>query len=363
MKKILLLDIENSHKTENELKQYLLHYQYVYLVYAKSPVCLSLDGLVALAPFVINEKLKIFKMPKIGKDSADFGLTFIAGQLSTQVKADEYSFDIMSNDKKFEYIVDLLTNLNFKAVQIKREVVPNKVVESEKVTEKISKKDQEQLFRVITLLKKNSPKKLTGLHNCLKSWQKIATNEVKAQIELLKKYQLIRIENETVKYSLGHLDSLMGGHLVQKPAPVHQQSKSQPKQNKVSSVNAKQNKSSQTLVKQNQATQQVMPPLECIQLPAIYEIVQKPLLQKIKIYCDFLTKTQSNRPAQLKTLQNSVNALFRFEHKIQLKEMMNLMKHYKVISSTSKLVYHNEVIAAWANLDLSSVFKEKNVAA
>lgn len=52
MKKILLLDIENSHKTENELFQLLTSYAFVYLVYAKSPMTLSLDGLQNLADFI-----------------------------------------------------------------------------------------------------------------------------------------------------------------------------------------------------------------------------------------------------------------------------------------------------------------------
>ena len=385
MKKILLLDIENSHKTENEIQQFLSQYQYVYLVYAKSPMCISLDGLVALSPYVMNEKLKIFKMPKMGKDSADFGLTFIAGQLSTQVKADEYSFDIMSNDKKFEYIVDLLTNLHFQAVQIKHEVVANKSQKPEKCTEKISKKEQEQLLKVVNLLKNTSPKKLVGLQNCLKSWLKITETAVKAQIELLKKYQLIRIEHDAVSYSLNRMDSLMAGQLVQKPSPKQaqqqikqqakpvltsqpkQQPKEQPKQqaapNAVSVTKLKQMNSSQTTATQLIATQGNAKSVELNPLPAIYEIVKQPLLQNVKFYCDYLAKTQNSRPSQLKSLQNSVNALFRFEHKLQLKEMMNLLKQYKVISSTSKLVYHNDVIEAWASLDLSSIFKEKNVAA
>lgn len=67
MKKVLLLDIENLHQTEKQLFQYLKQYQQVYLVYAKSPVNFSLDALVLLSPYVVNGKLKVLKMPKIGK--------------------------------------------------------------------------------------------------------------------------------------------------------------------------------------------------------------------------------------------------------------------------------------------------------
>ncbi|MFB0984478.1 MAG: PIN domain-containing protein, partial [Acinetobacter towneri] len=115
MKKILLVDIENIQKTEKELLKYLSQYQYVYLVYAKSPVSFSLDGLVQLSPFVMSGKLKVLKMPKVGKDAADFGLAFIAGQLSTQVSAKEYLFEVMSNDHSMEYVIELLKIAKFDA--------------------------------------------------------------------------------------------------------------------------------------------------------------------------------------------------------------------------------------------------------
>ena len=78
MKKVLLLDIENLHKSEKELLKYLSEYQFVYLVYAKSPINLSLDGLQMLSDFVSKKKLVLIKMPKIGPDAADFGLAFLA---------------------------------------------------------------------------------------------------------------------------------------------------------------------------------------------------------------------------------------------------------------------------------------------
>lgn len=62
--KILLLDIENQPKTENELLSLLKSYALVYLVYAKSPVALSLDGLQNLSDHVVQKRLVLIKMPK-----------------------------------------------------------------------------------------------------------------------------------------------------------------------------------------------------------------------------------------------------------------------------------------------------------
>ena len=64
-------------------------------------------------------------MPKTGPDAADFGLAFVAGQLSIQMQASEAEFDVMSNDKKFEYIVDLLKVMGFQAQQKKKKFSPH----------------------------------------------------------------------------------------------------------------------------------------------------------------------------------------------------------------------------------------------
>lgn len=121
MKKILLLDIENVHQTENELFALLEIYQCIYVVYAKSPITISLDGLNLLAEFIVNKRIILIKMPKVGKDAADFGLAFIAGQLSIQKNMEDVQFDVISKDKKIEYIVDLFVLMGRKACLIKHE--------------------------------------------------------------------------------------------------------------------------------------------------------------------------------------------------------------------------------------------------
>ncbi len=105
-KSLVVWILKILHKSEKELLKYLSEYQFVYLVYAKSPINLSLDGLQMLSDFVSKKKLVLIKMPKIGPDAADFGLAFLAGQLSIQMDKSNVEFDVMSNDKKIEYIVD-----------------------------------------------------------------------------------------------------------------------------------------------------------------------------------------------------------------------------------------------------------------
>ena len=199
MKKILLLDIENVHKTENELLDLLKNYSYVYLVYAKSPISLTLDGIQELASFVVSKRLVLIKMPKSGPDSADFGLAFLAGQLSIQMDKSSTEFDVMSNDKKFIYVVDLLKIMGFNANKIKKEVVPLK----EKLEiSNLKNKNNKDLFLVVELLLKNQPKQFNSLNNALKSWTKGKNIDVKKTIELLKSLKLINIINQSVTYDL-----------------------------------------------------------------------------------------------------------------------------------------------------------------
>lgn len=135
MKKVLLLDIENISKAESKLAQYCSEYHRIYVVYANFNVKFSLDELFDLIPFILKGKLKIIKMAKTGKDSADFGLAFLAGQLSRKKKRE---FHIMSNDHSMEYIVDLLQQSNHKAILLSKNLLNSQLKESESVDSDIN---------------------------------------------------------------------------------------------------------------------------------------------------------------------------------------------------------------------------------
>ncbi|MDM1245943.1 hypothetical protein HX005_00795, partial [Acinetobacter sp. R933-2] len=209
MKKILLLDIENLQKTEKDLLRYLSQYHWVYLVYAKSPVNFSLDGLIKLAPFIVNGKLKVLKMPKIGKDSADFGLAFIAGQLSTQVKQKDFCFEVMSNDYSMEYVVDLLKNSQFEAKIIhEKPLLAYQTVQQLKTEFNI---DQMVVQYCQNLAKNNfsKPAKLESLINSLKANLKVEEEITKVVIEELKKLKILKIENNKIQYHLSAIDKYL----------------------------------------------------------------------------------------------------------------------------------------------------------
>ena len=200
MKKILLLDIENLHKSEQDLVKYLKQYLNVYLIYAKSPVSFSLDGLVALSQYLATGKLKVIKMPKIGKDAADFGLAFIAGQLSVQVKKD-VAFDVMSNDHSMHYIVDLLSISGFEAKVIdEKPLVTAHISQEIKASNDISK----YIYQYCQNLAKSTfsrPAKTETLINSIKANLRCDEAIARVIVEDLKKLKIIKISDNKVQYN------------------------------------------------------------------------------------------------------------------------------------------------------------------
>ena len=320
MKKILLLDIENSHKTENELFQLLTSYAFVYLVYAKSPMTLSLDGLKNLADFISKKKLVLIKMPKTGPDAADFGLAFLAGQLSIQMGKIDTEFDVMSNDKKFEYIVDLLKIMGFKAQQVKRKNVSNNENKLDVINSDLQKPEYKHLLTALQLLLKNQPKQFNSLNNALKSWMKNSDVNINKIIELLKKHQFIQIENQNISYELARMKQVLS---VQANATI------------------------KTLV---------------VQLPAVEEIQQKPHLQRIKQYCDYLIKIQKGRPAKVESLMNSIQSILRLDREPFPQDFLNILIKQKIVFKLDNQVTYNDLlIKAWSNIDILCLVKSENV--
>ncbi|MFM2331194.1 MAG: hypothetical protein RIQ74_14 [Pseudomonadota bacterium] len=214
MKKVLLLDIENIHKTEKELLQLLKTYACVYLVYAKSPVTLSLDALIKFSHFVVEKKLVVIKMPKIGKDAADFGLAFLAGQLSIQMDKKNTCFDVMSNDGALEYIVDLLKIMGFQATQIRTVIEQSRemlkpvafeeattaIPDIEQFTQRphlvIFKKFCEYLAKIPT----NKPTKIESLKNMIRVKTQVEYVDENLIFSLLMNYKIIQKNDLKVIY-------------------------------------------------------------------------------------------------------------------------------------------------------------------
>lgn len=214
MKKILLLDIENLPKTETELLQYLAQYQYVYLVYAKTPMGFSLDGVVRLAPAISAGKLKVLKMSKIGKDAADFGLCFIAGQLSTQYKSSEVCFEIMSNDFSMEYVADLLKIAKFQAKVISAKPLVNPNI-AQQIKAEID--IQKLIFQYCSNLVRSNfskPAKVESLINSLKANLKVEEKCAQLLVDELIRIKIIKNQSSKLQYQTAAIEKFYKQHLA-----------------------------------------------------------------------------------------------------------------------------------------------------
>lgn len=325
MKKVLLLDIENIHKTEKELLQLLKTYACVYLVYAKSPVTLSLDALIKFSPFVMDKKLVVIKMPKIGKDAADFGLAFLAGQLSIQMDKNQTCFDIMSNDGALEYIVDLLRIMGFKASQLK---MLAEVKEVEKIKEQPSPvlaqnnlSDSDfalKLKHLISILSKlkNMPSNEKALLNGVKSWANVTTKEAEKLIKALMNFKMIKFSAQGITLNRENLKTFLN-----KSEIAHNES---PNESEI---------------------------IE--EIPAIQDISEKFHLRQIKEYCDYLIK-QQGKPSSLSSLNNSIKSVLKLESDSLVKNRFKLLLRYSIVKNldNEKIIYIDKNIRRWSNLEL-----------
>lgn len=218
MKKILLLDIENQPKKLKELTNLLIEYSQVILVYANANLSVALDELNVLSKAIQEERLLLIKMPKVGSNSADFGLTFIAGRLSATVQQGD-CVDVMSNDKQMSYAVELLQQLGVESTQLKEAIPLVKVTQEKDVLvtradlyesngitrEYIAVRPHllrlQQYCQYLAKIKNNRPAKQESLENSLKSVLKFEQDaQIKVMLNLLKKHKLIMLDNKKVTY-------------------------------------------------------------------------------------------------------------------------------------------------------------------
>ncbi len=218
MKRILLLDIENQTKKLKELTSLLAEYSQVILVYANTHLTVALDELNVLSKAIQEERLLLIKMPKVGLNSADFGLTFIAGRLSATLQQGD-SVDVMSNDKQMSYAVDLLQQLGIDSNQLKENVPLVKIVQEKDLLESKPERYEgngmtheyivvrphllrlQQYCQYLAKIKNNRPARQESLENSLKSVLKLEQDaQIKVMFNLLKKHKLIMLDNKKVTY-------------------------------------------------------------------------------------------------------------------------------------------------------------------
>ena len=208
--RVLLIDLENCPSQINQLMNNLELYSHVVVCYAQSGAKIPLDWVVPLTATVNNDRLKIIKMPNIGKNAADFGITFWAGVFMAQLPLETH-FDIVSNDTDLDHVVSLLQSEQRNAERISNkkdnsQIVP---VTSEPITPPAPKKDCLQEYCTHIVKHPNKPAKKVTLLNSIKSKFKTSVDPDEL-FEALKTQGVINFKDDKITYNLQKLNKFAG---------------------------------------------------------------------------------------------------------------------------------------------------------
>lgn len=211
--KILLIDLENYPSQINELPKVLAQYHLVVICYAQSNARIPIDWLMPLSDTINKAQLKIFRMTSNGKNAADFGISFYAGMLMSQLPPDAH-FVIMSDDQDLDHVVNLLKNQQRSAERLgmrKEEPKPAKLTPPAELaapTAELAKTNgKDPLTPLIKMYcahlityKKNRPAKKTTLLNSINNKLGDEKHRSEALFQALVKLQALQIQDTKVQY-------------------------------------------------------------------------------------------------------------------------------------------------------------------
>ena len=205
--RVLLIDLENYPSQINELPKVLAQYHLVVICYAQSNARIPIDWLMPLNETINKAQLKIFRMTSNGKNAADFGISFYAGMLMSQLPPDAH-FVIMSDDQDLDHVVNLLKNQQRSAERLgmRYEQKPVRLQStSTEATAPIQVKDAvAPLVRLycahLITYKNNRPTKQTTLVNSIKSKLGEHKNHAEAVFQALIKLKALQIQDTKTQY-------------------------------------------------------------------------------------------------------------------------------------------------------------------
>ena len=203
--KVLIIDLENCPNQLHQLPSDLANYTRVVICYAQSTSKVPLNWLIPLSTAISANKLKIQKMERGGKNSADFGILFLCGALMHELPQDTH-FAIVSNDSDLDHAVNLLKSHNRSSERI------GSVSAEEKVVKPISNGSSTSLAiycaHLITY-SKNRPAKVDTLRNSIKNKFKDNPAEADKIYKALLSNGVIKITNNKVTYSDKKINELV----------------------------------------------------------------------------------------------------------------------------------------------------------
>jgi len=211
--KVLLIDLENYPSQINELPKVLAQYHLVVICYAQSNARIPIDWLMPLNDTINKAQLKIFRMTSNGKNAADFGISFYAGMLMSQLPPDAH-FVIMSDDQDLDHVVNLLKNQQRSAERLgmrkdepkatKPAAQADAITSAAEPTKTSSKDPLTPLIKLycahLITYKKNRPAKKTTLLNSITNKLGDEKHRSEALFQALVKLQALQIQDTKVQY-------------------------------------------------------------------------------------------------------------------------------------------------------------------
>jgi hypothetical protein len=198
--RVLLIDLENCPSQINQLMENLEQYSQVVVCYAQSGAKIPVDWIMALTTTINDNRLKLVKMPTVGKNSADFGITFWAGILMAQLPTNTH-FDIVSNDTDLDYVVSLLIDQKRTAerVGIKKENLSAVAIEIK--AQNLETQNNYLQEYCLHLVNHSKPVKKETLLNSIKAKFKSDNIDVDQLVERLVKNGVITMNESKIVYN------------------------------------------------------------------------------------------------------------------------------------------------------------------
>jgi hypothetical protein len=200
--RVLMIDLENCPSQLNELMEDVNQYSQVVVCYAQCGAKIPLDWLVPLTKTVSENRLRIVKMAKGGKNSADFGLSFLAGVLMAHLPLEAH-FDIVSNDSDLDHVIDLLKSHGREAQRLGTKKI-TQVASIESSTTDKNATEQNYLQEYCSHLVKHSksrPAKQETLLNNIKSKFKAEGIDPEKFLNELFKMKVISLKDKKINYN------------------------------------------------------------------------------------------------------------------------------------------------------------------
>jgi hypothetical protein len=179
----------------------------VIICYAQSNARIPIDWLMPLNDTINKAQLKIFRMTSNGKNAADFGISFYAGMLMSQLPPHAH-FVIMSDDQDLDHVVNLLKSQQRSAERLgmrcEQKPVSLQSTSTEVTTPTQVKDAVMPLVKLycahLIIYKKNRPAKKDTLLNSIKNKLGEQHNQAEAVFQALVKLKALQIQETKVQY-------------------------------------------------------------------------------------------------------------------------------------------------------------------